>query len=322
VSLDLTARETLRHYPLLDPAAHLQRVAGGFSGAAVWRVGELCLRAWPESGPDSDRLQAIHRLMGQARAAGLDFVPAVLPSRAGGTRVEHAGRLWDLTAWMPGRADFHDAPTPARLDAACTALARLHTAWARPVTASGPCPAVLRRLASARDWLDLVASGWRPAFADCDPVTPSARRAWELLRSLMPPLPVRLAPWAGVPLPLQPCLCDVWHAHVLFTGEAVTGVVDYGSVKVDHVAVDLARLLGGLVEGDARRTAAGLTAYARLRALTPREEELVGILDETGTVLAAANWLRWLYRDGHRFDNRAAVAERLARLVARLERFA
>jgi Ser/Thr protein kinase RdoA (MazF antagonist) len=121
-------------------------------------------------------------------------------------------------------------------------------------------------------------------------------------------------------MPLQPCLCDVWHAHVLFEGEAVTGLVDYGSVKVDHVAVDLARLLGSLVEGDARRTAAGLTAYRRLRRLTQREAELVGVLDETATVLAVANWLRWLYHEGRRYDDRAAVTARLAGLVRRLER--
>jgi Ser/Thr protein kinase RdoA (MazF antagonist) len=96
--------------------------------------------------------------------------------------------------------------------------------------------------------------------------------------------------------------------------------VDYGSVKVDHVAVDLARLLGSLVEGDAERTAAGLTAYARLRPLTDRDWRLVRLLDETGAVLAAANWLRWLYHDGRRFEDRAAVAERLTRLVRRLER--
>jgi hypothetical protein len=126
--------------------------------------------------------------MSQARAAGLEFVPAVLPTRTGGTWVEHTGRLWELTSWMPGRADFHDDPTGPRRDAACTALAHLHAAWAPPASAAGPCPAVLRRLAAVRDWHDLLGSGWRPAFPADDPLTPPGERAWHLLRSLMPAL--------------------------------------------------------------------------------------------------------------------------------------
>src|SRR5262249_33844918 len=120
---------------------------------------------------------------------------------------------------------------------------------------------------------------------------------------------------------LHPCLCDVWHAHVLFEGEVVSGLVDYGSVKVDHVAADLARLLGSLVPDDAAQTAAGLDAYGRLRPLAARERELVALLDETGAILAAATWLRWLSRAGRRCEDRAAAADRLASLVRRIERW-
>jgi Ser/Thr protein kinase RdoA (MazF antagonist) len=119
---------------------------------------------------------------------------------------------------------------------------------------------------------------------------------------------------------LQPCLCDVWHDHVLFEGDAVTGLVDYGSVKRDHVSADLSRLLGSLVPDDPGLTAAGLEAYLRLRPLSGQEQALVAALDETGTLLGAANWLRWLYHDGRRFEDRSAVARRLAELVGRLER--
>src|SRR5207253_1674438 len=111
-----------------------------------------------------ERLQAIHALMDEARHAGLEFVPALFRNAAGHTLTEHAGRLWELAAWLPGTADFHDRPTPQRLEAACTALARLHRAWSRPGTPPGPCPAVRRRLASARAWTALVTSGWRPDF--------------------------------------------------------------------------------------------------------------------------------------------------------------
>jgi homoserine kinase type II len=327
MSLDQAAYTVLRHYPpggraALIPAGN----HGGFSGARLWRVASpaapLCLRAWPESGPPPQRLQGIHALMELARGAGLEFVPAVCRSAAGTTWVEHAGRLWELTAWLPGEATFHDQPTPQRLDAACTALARLHLAWSRAAAPAGPCPAVGRRLDSAREWAALVGSGWRPDFRNQDDLIDAwGQRAWRALEAHFPRLPERLAAWAEVPLPLHPCLCDVWHDHVLFVGDAVTGLVDYGSVKADHAAADLARLLGSLVPDDSERTAAGLAAYARLRPLSLQEQKLVRVLDETGILLGVANWLRWLYRDGRRFEDRSGVARRLAELVLRIERW-
>jgi Ser/Thr protein kinase RdoA (MazF antagonist) len=323
--LDPAARQVLGHYPTVPRGCAVTALGnrGGFSGARLWRVAaageEFCLRAWPVPGPSAEHLRGLHRLMRRARDAGLPFVPPVL-SAGGDTWVEHAGRMWELTAWMPGRADFHHRPTAARLEAACTALARVHLAWLGGATV-GPCPAVRRRLQCAREWAALVRAGWRPSLAggDADPVRPWAERAWELLRRRRECVPQMLAAWVERALPLQPCLCDVWHDHVLYTDDAVTGLLDYGSAKLDHVAVDLARLLGSLVGDDAEHRAAGLAAYGRIRPLSLEEKALVTALDETGTLLAAANWLTWLYRDGRSFEDRGAVASRLALVVQRLE---
>jgi hypothetical protein len=46
---------------------------------------------------------------------------------------------------------------------------------------------------------------------------------------------------------------------------------------------------------------------------------LVHDLDETGTLLAAANWLTWLYHEHRQFEDLAAVAQRLGALVWRIE---
>jgi Ser/Thr protein kinase RdoA (MazF antagonist) len=137
------------------------------------------------------------------------------------------------------------------------------------------------------------------------------------VRRLEQRVPLRLAPWVERPVPLQPCLCDVWHDHVLFEGAAVSGIVDYGSVKMDHVAVDLARLLGSLSDGGREL----LDAYDRVRPLSSEERELIAVLEETGTIIGAANWLRWLYRDGTRYDDLDGVAQRLGSLVTRLQRW-
>jgi homoserine kinase type II len=326
---DRDAAEVLGRYPGLGRAARLAPLGnrGGFSGARLWRVEAmgtaLCLRAWPPHQSDAGRLGHIHRLMVRSRLAGLPFVPAVFPA-AGATAVEHAGRLWDVTEWLSGRADFHEHPTAARLESACSALARLHDAWkgAGP-PAPAACPALQRRLTAAAEWRELLRGGWRPLErADPnDPVRPVAERAWRALASRVDEVPRRLAPWAHRPGPVQPCLCDVWHDHLLFEGDRLTGLVDYGAVKPDHPAVDLARLLGSLVEDDSDEWRAGLAAYRTVRPLTDDEAELARALDETGVVLGAAMWLRWLYEERRAYDDRGAVAGRLGVLVGRMERW-
>jgi Ser/Thr protein kinase RdoA (MazF antagonist) len=309
------ADDVLAHYPdrLRGPIAALGN-HGGFSGARIFRVssdaGALCLRAWPIE-TSATQLDFIHALMRRANDAGLDFVPRLVPTTRGDCYSHVAGCYWELATWMPGTAA---APTPERAQAAATALARLHQAWSDPRPRCGPCPAVARRLAVVRDWRGPIAGGWQPSCAPLDPVAAPAQRAWAIVRRRLPQLPALLEPWRLCPLPLQPCLCDVRPGHVLFTEDRVTGLVDFGSCKVDHVAVDLARLFGE----DRLLWATGLDAYAQHRPLSNVERALARDLDCTGVVVAAANWLRWLFRERRAYPDRAAVAQRLAALVERL----
>jgi homoserine kinase type II len=321
-TLDPAAGQVLGHYSL--PSARPRPLGnhGGFSGARLWRVEAagtpFCLRAWPPGDPTPERLRWLHNLMAAARGAGPTIVPHVVPV-AGSTFVSCAGRLWELTTWLPGRADFSHRPALPRLCAACAALARVHQVWADLFPADGLCPALDRRLRRTAAWLSLAGSGWRPRPAGDDPVAPWAQRAWRLLSAHAGRVPALLAPWAGRGFALHPCLCDVWHDHILFDGDVVSGIIDYGSVKIDHPAVDLARLLGSLVGDDPAAWATGLDAYTSIRPLSADEQALARALDRTGVLLAAANWLTWLYRDGRTFDDRHRAADRLAGIVRRME---
>ncbi len=271
---------------------------GGFSGARLWRIegtaGRLCLRAWPPH-KSAAWVRRLHRLMECARQQGLDFVPAVFVANDGDTVVEAAGRVWELTQWLEGRASFAEHPSPARLEAACEALAKLHRAWQAFAAPPQPCPAVRRRLKVLADWHALVSSGWQPQASSTlpfDSLWPVAERAWRRLPCWLQEVPRCLGPWIDFRLPVQPCLCDVWHDHLLFEGDRLTGLVDYGTVKADHVAVDLARMMGSLVGDDLEGWERGLRSYRRVRQLNDHEEQLAHVLDRTGTILGVVNWLR------------------------------
>jgi homoserine kinase type II len=297
--------------------------AGGFSGASIWKVGtpsgSWCLKAWPAETP-RERLERIHSWMAQARDAGLRFVPAIAAAVDGATIVEANGRLWDLSEWMPGRADFHSRPTETRMEAACVAIAKLHQVWRAGTHAVGEPTSITRRLQVVAEWQSLITSGWVPRFtaSSFDPVTVPARAVWDLLSQLVPTVGQALAAWVGRPLPLHPCLCDIWGDHVLFTGDEVTGVIDYGSMRIDHPAADLARLLGDLVGNSQALNDAGLSAYGRFAPLSSNDALLVRALDQTGTILAAVRWLTRLYHDRESFGDRERVAARLRLIVDRI----
>ena len=327
VSLDQAARAVLQQYAdricprVLTPLGN----RGGFSGARIWRVscdfGDICLRAWPV-GVTAEALAFQHGLLRQARQAGLTFVPLVYPSNHGKTWIERGGQLWEATSWQPGKADFESNPSSERLQKVCGALARLHDAWTLSPKLHGKCPAIQRRLARAAEWSQLIASGWREPLAthSTDSLRPLVEQAWRLLGAEVPDIPQRLAPFAEITVPLQPCLCDVWHDHLLFEGNVLTGLVDFGGVKIDHVSVDIARMLGSLVGDDVRMWASGLEAYRAIRLLSTQEEAMAHALDTTGTIIGLVNWLIWIYRDGKQIDDWASVGRRMAGLIQRLER--
>ena len=319
--MDLSASYVLSRYPV-SLRGRLESLGnhGGFSGARLWRVdapaGVYCLKAWPADGRSAADLTWIHHLV--AKASVLPFVPRVLAASDGATVVAHADRLWELASWLPGRAGFATAPSPRRLESACTALARLHQVWASTDVQIAVCPAVLRRADSWRNWRQLVQSGWRPSWAPLGPYAQSCQELWQLIEQRGDDLPGLLAPWLARAVALQPCVCDPWHDHVLYSGDDVTGLIDFGSVKIDHVAVDVARLLGSLIGNDAVLWDVGVHAYARIRPLSVEERALARDLDRTGTIIAAAHWLRWLGHDRRAFERPADVLARLTHLIHRL----
>jgi Ser/Thr protein kinase RdoA (MazF antagonist) len=322
------AQTALRAF-LADVRAHLIPLGnrGGFSGAELWRVeGDfpaLCLKAWPEQAFGPQLLERMHALMLRARRVRLTFVPEIRTRADGATWIKSNGRYWDLTTWMPGQADFHQQPTAVRLAAASGALAQIHAAWQSEAISSGPCPSIDRRLEALADWNRLLASGWR-LNADETPEQawrPLLKRAWDLALTNYRQLPVMLAPWITKTVRLQPCIGDVWHDHILFEAERVSGIIDYGAVRIDHPAADLGRLIGSLVADDDAGWATALAAYRAVRALSWEEESLARLLDRSGAIVSLFNWLRWCGRGERSFSDPVAVTTRLTAIVERLEKW-
>jgi len=323
----LDYQTVLRAYPAECHPSRIDALngAGGFSGAKIWRLitprGPLCLRCWPAEHPTTERLEFIQAVLWHCVQEGFLLVPLPLETTAHSGYVRHAGRLWQLEPWLEGEPD-HDTPTEAvRLRAALSSLARFHQAAASfplDVDESAPSPGIIERRQQFRELVDRGHARLRKAVSDTP--TPHDVAAWKLLHLFMLAAPgvQKLLDRAHFGVPVQPCIRDVRRDSILFDGDTVSGILDFGAMRGEHVAADVARLLGSLVEDDPVGWALGLSAYCSVRPLTEIEAMLVTAFDASGVLLGGMNWLTWLYLEDRSFEDEAAVAARLDYFVRRL----
>ncbi len=301
--------------------------SGGFSGAMIWKLhssqGNWCLRRWPQEHPSRERLDFIHRVLAYVGNRGFKLAPVPLATETGSTFVPHGGRLWEVTAWMPGAADYPAFPTSAKLRAALTALAEFHRATesfpridVRPAVSAGieerweklfryvRAPDLASHVNVSRLWPELVPVGSRLC-------TLFVRGVGKVSVLLQRALEAQVA--------IQPCIRDVWHDHVLFSGDEVTGMIDYGSMRLDNVSTDIARLLGSLAGDDREAWDIGLQAYQQVRQLTQDEQLLVRAFDQSSVLMSGLQWLWWIGVEGRQFDDRPKVLARIEEILARAE---
>jgi homoserine kinase type II len=312
---------------------------GGFSGACIWKVlsaaGAYAVRAWPEQALPWDRLCGLHRLLRHIHQQGVTEVAVPLAARDGQTLLPLAKRFWQLEPWKPGTADFARQPTANRLRSAVTCLARWHQAAATFVPRAGQqvwfCTAAAAPSAGIADRIDQIDS-WTSSRLDQVRVGlghsnwPEFCQIGERIVQLFPKAALlirkELEPARGLAVRLQPCLRDVWHDHVLFSGDEVTGLIDPGSCRTENVAADLARLLGSLLGDDRVRRAFAVDVYREFHPLTLDELALIELFDRGNVLLSGMTWLDWHLLQGRQFSNRASVIARLTQILGRLERLA
>ncbi len=325
-------RDVLRHYWIDDNQLRIDHPshARGFSGALVVRVQtaetDLCLRRWPSRELSRPRLLELHRFLKDVHAEGVDVLPVPLAARDGSTLLSQGDERWQLEPWMPGVADFNQAPAYERMDAVMRLLARFHCVAASYVSSdqgriwfaahpAQPSPAVRERMAAIDRWPD---SRIHQSFAfvrneSHERFREAAIFVLSHFRETRARLRAELLSVSQSAVRLHPCLRDVWHDHVLFTGDEVTGLIDPAATRTETVACDLSRLLGSLLGGDGdARWGRALETYERIRPLSPAEHDLIRVLHTSGTCLSAMTWVEWWMTGGLRVDL-------LPRVVVRLE---
>jgi len=314
------------------------QVHRGFTGATVYRIqtasGEYAMRNWGAAPLTPRRISGLHRLLQFIRSRGVSQVAVPLVTSNGETLVSDGSTDWQLEPWMPGRADFWKKPNEQRLSAAVDTLADWHRAarefapaetereWFRCERRT-TSPTVRQRLQKIRKWQRGRLARLRRILQSPDRVVqPEMDRLAEFVAGRFDEVSDRIAAELQAaldfPVDLQPCLRDVWHDHVLFSGDRVTGLIDANASRTENVATDLARLLGSFVEDDATVWQTAVNRYADCNALTETEVRLMRILDRSLVLLSGLTWIDRYYFRKRAFPDWNAVVDRLEQLSRRL----
>lgn len=297
--------------------------AGGFSGARFWKLetpgGTCCLRRWPMQHPSPKKLAWIHDVLVRASACNCSFLPVPIPNKAAERFTQLDGYLWELSPWMPGEPDLRIQPTGSKLAAAMKALAQFHVAT-KSESDLGPSPGLAQRHELASQLVSGELDQWRselPLHRN-SPFYEPCRNILELAGPLVHALPQDLASTLARQYPLQPCIRDIWYDHILFTNCEVTGMIDFGAMRMETRSADIARLIGSVAGRlpDAWQT--GLAAYEQVSALSWQEKQAVESFDRSNLALSGLNWLRWLMFEPRSFENTEGVYSRLHEILQRL----
>jgi Ser/Thr protein kinase RdoA (MazF antagonist) len=299
-------------------------IPGGLSGAKLWRIVSgrvaFCLRQWPDICLSAYELAQIHGLITHVWSTGLRIVPFPRRTHADLTFINVGSRMWELADWLPG--EIVEQPDAEQTVEAIKTLARFHqhaASYQDPKT--GRAPGLEMRNSLLTQLQEGQLSRIKQAAAASRP-TELRELALTIVKdidALLPSVLNTVKHAALVDLPLQWCLRDVHLGNLLYVGNEVTGVVDFGGATVDSVAGDIARLMRSLVPGASDAWQRGLAGYESVRPLSLSERQAIRPYDAGGLVCAAANWLRWLFIEHREFAAAASTRHRLFELSERLK---
>ncbi|MAT09598.1 MAG: hypothetical protein CMM02_01200 [Rhodopirellula sp.] len=292
----------------------------GFSGSSIWKVAwdsqDYCLKQWPKDKPSVRTRQLISRVIPEMQRQGL---PIAVPQETNTGRrfLLFENRFWDLSPWVAGAPVKDRILTETQLQSAMQWLAKYHNLSSSLISEKGRSTALAYRLKLSRQLVE----GQLDRLSDCEIIGLDAGLAHLFIsyaRQKLPRLLQELEHYAHLEMMVLPALSDIWSDHVFFEGGKVSGVIDFGALKMDSACLDLSRFLGSYRGHSDSVKAQGLEYYQRERALDRNGVELVELFDRAYVVLAGVQWLIWLGLEQRVFKQMEIVNRHLHGIAQRI----
>lgn len=328
-------RSILSHWPAPFQKAKVVDRLGGFSGAVVYRLDvhgeQFALREWTKHEIPVERLRGLHALLRFMFDRGITQVSVPVPTTKHQSFHHRYGISRQIEPWMPGVADFHDNPTDGKLRSAMQTLARFHLAASEfraeaefaewfSVQREARSPTIAERMERLEFSVSYAGDPFLLRQIDQLPVSDGIKSALRAVLSALethgPSVREELQSLHSSKYRLQPSFRDVWHDHVLFEGDEVTGLIDASACRSENPVIDLSRLLVSFDVPD--RTQFALDAYEQLRPLTPDEHRLRRVFDRSQIVLGGVTWIERFVTGLIDPDSLERIETRLNEIVGRL----
>jgi Ser/Thr protein kinase RdoA (MazF antagonist) len=298
-------------------------VSSGLSGARFWRVtvGErdFCLRRNPrKDGKSAGHYFRIHRFLEHLWNQGFREIACPVKNLKQGTFVETFDAVWELSNFLPGETT--KSPTLSQAVAAADFLARLHLVAATYQSfLLSVAPGLKRRREVCKELRSGKLDENYAAIVN-SALSPTRDLAIYVASQIRGVLPLGFGHLerACDKVPVQFCLVDCHIGNFLFTGDQVTGLVDFATVDVDSVTRDVARLFGSITTKNQNIWRTCMASYQQQRPLSAAELKLALAYHTSGLVGRAANWLEWGFVHESSFADAETTHARLVQLSAQL----
>ncbi|MFM7128644.1 MAG: phosphotransferase, partial [bacterium] len=235
--------------PFSPPAVFVP--TSGWSGASFWKWraedGEFLLKIWPAEGPEARQHLFRHSQLNNLRNITLPLALPV-PDQTGRTLRPWSDGLWaEVIPWFEGEPATVN-PEVKQVDEVVQVLCDLHQRWTETTPSrTGPSSTVINRLNQLRIFDLSRLMGSRADFLGKGMNLPgeSMNKLWEICRlaqSLRVDAVRLLQTFENEKFRILTVLRDARPDQFLFSGGKLSGVIDFGAVGRDIIAVDLSRL--------------------------------------------------------------------------------
>jgi Ser/Thr protein kinase RdoA (MazF antagonist) len=288
---------------LFGPAARVTLVEDrGLSTAIVYRVETLsnwyALKRWPIL-MDRDRLNAIHRFQQYLSDGDKACTPRLLKWCHGETLLEAEGVYWEIAEWKSGHpVERLGQSSQTQLLNCVEAIARLHEQSRSYEALVQIAPGLKQRyegLLHAIEPIEHKRNKFLDSISSHDQYE-STKTLKEIYLRAMRVIPQVIEPLHR--LSETPTVCfwvlrDVWREHLLYRGDQVVGILDFGAARIDWPGLDLARSIGTLLLDSDPRWSIAHSAYLQRRPDCQITLPDLKNVHRASVALSALQWLDW-----------------------------
>ncbi len=301
----------------------------GWSGANFWKwqaeSGYFLLKVWPAEGPEARQHLFRHSQLNNLRKLDLPLGLPV-PDQTGRTLRPWNDGLWaEVIPWFEGQPATEN-PLTVQVASVVQVICQLHQRWTETTPSrTGPSSAVLNRLNQLHgiDLSRLLSNRQEFLGQGQNLSLESMEKLWEVCRlaQLLRDTAVRLLqPFESEKFRILTVLRDARPDQFLFNQGCLSGVIDFGAVGRDIIAVDLSRLASEWYPEDLAQQDNLVDIYVKNRIVDEREFRLIRPLALSGAILGGLAWLDLHFRKrrsiGRESEFERAIDHALKRLTS------